>query len=303
MAEQTVRALIEETADRFSAAGLHFGHGTDNAVDEAAWLVFGVLGLDHSDAESVYGQTVGVSDSSEVRRLADRRIDERIPVAYLLHEAWFAGLGFYVDDRVLVPRSPLAELIIGEFSPWVDPANVRSALDLGTGSGCIAVALAVYFPSATVDAVDVSPAALQVAAINIEKHGLADRVRLVQSNFFEQLEPRKYDLIVSNPPYVDESDMSTLPEEFRHEPVLGLAAGHDGLDSVISILQDAPEYLEKDGVLVVEVGNSQQAIEARFPDLPVTWLEFEMGGEGVFLVTRADLQAWKSRLNGLKHVR
>ena len=218
----TVDALIRSTARRLENADLAYGHGTDNPIDEAAWLVFAYFGLSHDDSEAAYSRAVDERRLPDFETLIARRIDERIPTAYLLNEAWFAGLEFYVDERVLVPRSPIAELIHARLEPWLDPASVRSIVDLGTGSGCIAIALAKAFPMARVDAVDVSRDALDVAAINVDRHDVGDRVRLVESSFFDALDGQEYDLIVSNPPYVDREDMEAMPEEFRHEPTLGL---------------------------------------------------------------------------------
>ena len=280
----TVSDLIRRGAEAFERAGLAYGHGTDNAVDEAAALVFHVLGLDHERAAEVYDERPPEPDVQRVLRVFEERIARRIPAAYLMGRMWFAGLEFEVDERVIVPRSPFAELILAEFRPWVDPARVRRILDIGTGCGCIAIACARAFPEATVDAVDISPHALEVARRNVARHGAGDRVHTLQGDVFEPVPGRRYDLIVANPPYVSDEEMLALPQEYLHEPDLALRAGSDGLDVVRRILSGVDEHLTPGGVLFVEVGNSDERVQEAFPRLPFVWLEFEHGGGGVFML-------------------
>ena len=286
-----VEKLIRATAARLEAAGVFFGHGTDNAFDEAAELVFFALGLVHEDAERAYRQQVTQAHTERVESLVSRRIAERVPAAYLTHRMWFGGLEFYVDERVLVPRSPIAELIEAQFRPWIDPERVRTVLDIGTGSACIAIATAMAFPQAMVDAADVSADALSVANINIERHALSARVRAVASDVFSGIGERRYDIIVSNPPYVSDAEMAALPQEYGREPALGLRAGRDGLDVARRILAGAREHLQDGGILVLEVGDSEYALQSAFPNVPFTWLEFERGGGGVLVLTSEQLSA------------
>ena len=288
---RTIRDLIRWGASRMNEAGLHFGHGTDNAIDEAAALVLHTLHLP-PDLHTEYLQArLTPSEKQAALRLLERRIAERKPAAYLTQRAWFMGLPFYVDERVLVPRSPLAELIERHFAPWLsDSRPIGDILDLGTGSGCIGIACAYAFPDARVDLADISADALDVARRNVAEHGLEDQVEVIQSDLFSALKGRHYDLIISNPPYVGLEELDNLPAEYHHEPRLGLAAGAEGLDVVMEILRQATDYLKRDGLLIVEVGASQYALCETFPDVPFTWLEFERGGQGVFLLNAAQLR-------------
>jgi ribosomal protein L3 glutamine methyltransferase len=291
----TVADLVRYGAAEFERAGLSFGHGTDNAVDESAALVFHALGLDHGRAAEAYSLNPAQADVERVLGLLAERIARRVPAAYLTGRMWFAGLEFEVDEHVIVPRSPFAELIAARFEPWIDPSRVSRILDIGTGSGCIAVACAGAFPGARVDAVDISPEALEVARRNVARHRVGERVRLLQGNVFEPTAGRRYDLIVSNPPYVSDDEMAALPDEYRREPDVALRAGRDGLDVVRRILAGAASHLERGGAIFVEVGDSDDRLARAFPRLPFTWIEFEHGGGGVFVLRREELEAGRLR--------
>ncbi len=288
----TITDFIRFGASLFKKARLYYGHGNATAIDEAAYLVLHTLNLE-PDTHSVYfSAQLTKNEKLAVASILFRRAKEKIPAAYLTHEAWFCGLPFYVDERVLVPRSPICELIQNHFEPWVEPEKVKRILDLCTGSGCIAIACASYFPHAEVDAADISEDALDVALQNIEQHQMVDQVNIVQSDLFSNLKGQQYHIIVSNPPYVDAEDMSSLPTEYHAEPELGLAAGEDGLDLVIPMLEQAAEHLYPEGILIVEVGNSEYALQERYPDISFYGLEFEHGGHGVFLLTREQLEQY-----------
>ena len=285
----TFEQLIALGAAQFEAADLWFGHGSDNAYDEAAELVFFAAGLRHEQAAQVYPRLATPAQCRAILALFERRIRERVPAAYLTRRMWFAGHEFYVDERVLVPRSPIAELVEARFEPWVEADAIRRMLDIGTGSGCIAIASALALPDAHVDAADISAGALEVARLNIDRHGVAARVRPRLSDVYAGLDGARYDLIVANPPYVGAEEMASLPEEYRHEPALGLRSGEDGLDVVRRILREARAHLEPHGALIVEVGNSEDALQSAYPRVPFTWLEFERGGGGVFVLTAEQL--------------
>lgn len=278
---------IKQAADAFVAAQLYFGHGTDNATDEASWLILYALGLSPVVPPD-YNMLLGEEQIARCNEVLATRINTRQPAAYITGEAWFAGLRFKSDARALVPRSPLAEYITYDFFDMLDEVSTPSILDLCTGGGCIAIACAYAREDATVVASDISVGALNLAAENVEMHQLQNRVQLIRSNLFEAIDG-KFDLIISNPPYVDAEDIRSMADEFRHEPALGLEAGDDGLDLVRIMLAQAPDYLNDDGILVVEVGNSAQSIETAFPHIPFLWLEFSHGGGGVFVLSRHEL--------------
>lgn len=286
---RTVRDFILWAERRFDKGKLYFGHGTDNARDEAVWLVISTLHIPYDGLDAQAGRQLDATEQNAIRDLVEARLSTRKPLAYLLHEAWFAGLKFYVDERVIVPRSLIGDFIPEQFQPWIDPARVHRILDLCTGSGCIAIAAAVAFPQAQVDGADLSADALAVAQINVERHGLGARVHLVQSDLFQGLAGRRYDLILTNPPYVEAADMATLPDEYRHEPTLALASGKQGLDAILQILAHAPAHLQPGGVLVAEVGNSHVALVERFPEIPFVWLTSASGDESVFLLSAEEL--------------
>lgn len=287
----TLRDFLRWSVSRFNEAGLHFGHGTQNAYEEASYLLLHALHLPHERIEVFLDAALTDSERQTVHALLERRIRERIPAAYLTREAWLGDFPFYVDERVIVPRSHIAELLLDEpLAPWItDPDAIDSALDLCAGSGCLAILLAHAFPNARIDAADISAAALEVAARNVADYELGGRIELVRSDLFAGLAGRRYDLIIANPPYVTGESMRALPQEYRHEPPLALASGEDGLDAVRGILAGARAHLKPGGILVVEVGGNRAIVENAFPRLGFTWLESESGEGAVFLLTREEL--------------
>jgi len=289
----TLRDWVRWGASRFNEARVFFGHGTDNALDEALALVLHAVHLGYDLPADYLSTRVSSEEAGQIHALLRQRVERRIPAAYLIGEARFAGLQFDVDNSVLIPRSPIAELVEEGFAPWLDPEHVSSVLDLCCGSGCIGIACAYVFPDALVDLSDVSPAALEVASRNIERHGLEHRVRALRADVYDGLDGERYDLIVSNPPYVSTAEMAALPDEYRHEPELALEAGDDGMDVVSRILADATAYLQPGGIIVVEVGASAELLMARYPDVPFLWLDFARGGDGVFLLTAEQLDEFR----------
>lgn len=293
---ETVIDFVRWGGSLFKRAKLFFGHGTDNAFDDARVLVFYALNLPQEVPEAYWQARLSPEEKREVTELFKHRIESRKPTAYLTGEAWFAGMRFIVNESTLVPRSPIAELIAKEFHNWVEVEQVHRVLDLCTGSGCIGIASLQVLPYAQVDLADISPQALVVAQQNIDLYDLNESVRAVESDLFSNLQGQKYDLILSNPPYVDEIEMNALPDEFQQEPQLGLAAGEDGLDLVRRILAGAAEHLTEEGVLIVEVGVSQFYLEQAYPELPFYWFEFEQGGEGVFAIHKTELDVFQDIL-------
>ena len=288
MKNQSVFEIAKFAEHNLMKADVYYGHGTDNAWDEAVTLVLDALDLPHDISDEQAQQELSQEQVNHVNELLEKRINQNIPTPYLTHKAWFAGLEFYVDERVHIPRSPFAEWIIKRFEPWLESSNVTRILDLCTGSGSIAIACAHYFPNAKVDAVELDDGAAIVAQNNIDKHNLNDRVKLLKGNLWQPVK-EKYDLIISNPPYVCTQEMTTLPKEFTHEPTMALEAGSKGLDIVDQILKNAKNYLNNDGVLAVEVGNTAAIMEKNYPKLPFMWLECEWGGDGVFILNKENL--------------
>lgn len=291
----SIKDFIRLGVSRLRAADLYYGHGTDNAWDEAVQLVLHAAGLPWNVDPAIQDARLLESEKAQVLELFRRRIEERIPAPYLIGEAWFCELPFYVDERTLVPRSPIADLIRDGFEPWLNETPVARVLDLCTGSGCIGIACALLFDDAEVDLVDLSPDALEVCRRNISRHQLQDRVRAIESDLFAGVAGQRYQLIVSNPPYVDAGDYSSMPPEYHHEPVLGLTSGDDGLDITRRILREASDYLTPDGLLVVEVGNSEVALQAAYPDVPFMWVELPSGGNGVFVLSAQELNEYRDR--------
>ncbi|HEU0282282.1 MAG TPA: 50S ribosomal protein L3 N(5)-glutamine methyltransferase [Gallionella sp.] len=286
----TVRDWLRFAVSRFNEAKLFFGHGSSNAYDEAAYLILHTLHLPPDRLDPFLDARLTDMERAEVLNIIQQRVEQRMPAAYLTHEAFLGDFSFYVDERVIVPRSFIAELLLEQLAPWIArPEEIGSVLDLCTGSGCLAILAAHAFPHASVDAVDLSPAALSVAERNVADYDLQDRVHLIESDLFAKLGGRQYDLIISNPPYVDAASVAALPQEYLHEPKLALGSGHDGLDAARMILKHAAQHLTGNGVLIVEIGHNREALEAAYPNLPFTWLDVSAGDQFVFMLHKNDL--------------
>lgn len=293
----TIRDFIRYAVSQFEASSIFFGHGTDNAYDEAVWLVMGALHLPLDTVENFWDARLTTTEREKLAGLIEKRVSKHTPTAYLLKEAWLQGFKFYVDERVLIPRSFIAELLLDKLltsslSPWIEyPEMITSAADICTGSGCLGILLAHTFPDAAVDVVDISKDAIDVCNINIENYGLQDQVIAIASDMFSALSGKTYDLIISNPPYVDAPSMAALPKEYQNEPQLALGSGDAGLDHTHTLLREAAQYLNDDGLLVVEIGHNRDALEAAYPDVAFNWLEVSSGNQFVFLLTKAQLES------------
>ena len=294
---ETVNDYVRWAATQFEYAELFYGHGTDNAIDEAVALVLSVLKLPREPVPEFWQARLTPTEKKHITSVIQERLETRKPLPYLTKEARFAGLSFYVDERVIIPRSPFAELIQGGFEPWSAGRPLSRILDLCCGSGCIAIASAYAFPYSAVTAIDIDDAAIEITQMNVDGHGLGDFVEVIQSDLFEKVSGRRYDLILTNPPYVSAEDMSELPYEYEYEPKQALEAGQDGLDIVRRILREARDHLSDEGLLFCEVGNSQYALMAAFPEVPFIWLEFEKGGDGVFMLTAEQLDEYQASFN------
>jgi len=287
---RTMRDCMRFAVSRFNQAELFFGHGSDDAYDEAAYLILHTLHLPPDRLEPFLDAALTHTEMYEVLNIIEKRVEQRIPAAYLTHQAFLGDFSFYVDERVIVPRSFIGELLLEQLAPWIaKPEEIGSVLDLCTGSGCLAILAAYAFLNARVDAADLSPDALSVAERNVADYGLQDRVRLIESDLFSKLGDRQYDIIISNPPYVDAASVAALPQEYLHEPKLALGSGLDGLDATRTILENAAQHLTANGLLVVEIGHNREALEAAYPNLPFTWLDVSAGDQFVFMLHRNDL--------------
>lgn len=289
----TIRDWIRYAVSRFEESDIFYGHGTDNAYDEAVWLIMRGMSLPLDTVENFLDATLVRTERKKLMQLLDKRINENVPTAYLLNEAWLYDYQFYVDERVLIPRSFIAELLISDLAPWIEypELSIQSAADLCTGSGCLGVLLANSFPNALVDVVDISEDAIDVCNINIEKHGLQDQITAIQSDMFSNLQGKTYDLIISNPPYVDADAMAALPKEYRQEPQLALGSGEAGLDHTHTLLKEAGQHLTENGLLIVEIGHNREALEDAYPNVVFNWLEVSSGNAFVFMLTKAQLDA------------
>lgn len=286
----TIRDWLRFTVSQFEESGIFFGHGADNSYDEAVWLILSALHLPHDTLDNFLDAVITESERKHLVNLIEQRITKRTPTAYLLREAWLRGYKFYVDERVIVPRSFIAELLEDGFQPWFEyPELVTTAVDICTGSGCLGVLLADAFPDAQIDVVDISPDAIAVANINITNYGLQERITAIESDMFTALAGKQYDVIISNPPYVDAPSMAQLPAEYRNEPQIALGSGLAGLDHTHTILREATHYLNDHGILVVEIGHNRDALLEAYPNLPFTWLQTSSGNQFVFLLTKEQL--------------